>query len=134
MLNSGQILRVPDGKVLAKGLGSPHDGITVDDDFFVTDCLHSRFIKFEIRNEIPCQRKFEVKISSSNGRGFLRGLAIIKENAFLGLSALRGAKHYSQGRILRVDRDSGDLLEEWSIPAEFGNNIFSIVNVSEYYG
>ncbi len=134
LLMPGQILRVPDGKVLARGLGRPHDGICVDEEFFVTDCLNSRFLKFDIRNEIPYERKLETKISPSHGGGFLRGLAIIKDNVFLGLSALRGAKSYSKGRVLRVGRSSGDLLEEWSIPGEFGNNIFSIVDVSEYYG
>ena len=134
LLGPGQILRVPDGKVLASGLGRPHDGIRVDDDFFVTDCKNSRFLKFEICNEIPGQKRFEVKVFASNGEGFLRGLAIIGENAFLGLSALRGSKNFSQGRVLRVGRDSGGLLESWAIPGEYGNNIFSIVNVSEYYG
>ena len=133
LFGPGIVLRVPDGRVLASGLGRPHDGIVVGNEFFITDCADSRLFIYDMNEEIPGNRRLMTKVIPPEGKGLLRGLTVIDDNIFVGLSALRGESNFPNGRIARLDRQSGQIKDSWKIPEKFGNSIFSILNVSEFY-
>ncbi len=128
----GIVIRVPDGQIIASGLGRPHDGIIVDEEYLVTDCKNSRVIIFDMKGDVPGATRLIANVMPPE-EGFLRGIVARDENIFAGLSAFRGEKQFPNGRILVLDRSTCKIQDSWAIPIEFGNSVFSILDVTQFY-
>ena len=134
LLNPGTVIRVPDGRVLASDLGRPHDGIVNTGDFFVTDCQNSCLNIFEMNGKYPSEKKRrKMDVIPPEGKGYLRGVAVVGEKIFAGLSALRKSVNCPNGRITVLNRTSGEIEAVWEIPNEYGTSIYTILDVSDYY-
>ena len=129
----GVILRIPDGRTLASGLGHPHDGIVRDSEYFVTDCKDSKLMVFDMNGHLPTKMKLSKRLMPANGPGFVRGIEVWKNKIFVGLSTLRGHGKFPFARILEIDRRSGEIEKEHIIPKEYGTSIYSIIDVTKYY-
>ena len=76
----------------------------------------------------------DTKITEKIEQGFLRGVAVSGDVVYVGLTARRNApKTYSRACILKLDRSTHEILDEWNLPEEYGKNIFSILDADNRY-
>lgn len=128
----GVVIRIPDGQILASKLGRPHDGIIADSDYIITDYREGRIIIFNMEEDRPgCIRLVKGIVEST--KGFLRGIAAVNGRLFAGVSAHRNEKKFPYARVLVLDHSTCEIQEDWTVPAEFGNSIFSILDVTPFY-
>jgi hypothetical protein len=132
---TGEIASLESGRILASGLGRSHDGIVEGREHFVTDAGANRIVVHEFRPEVPdLGPKLREKIvTSSRSEGFLRGLAVKGDRIFAGLTVRRGPQQSQAARIIELDRRTLERVDEWSIPAEFGKSVYSILDATSAY-
>lgn len=133
---SGQIVSLKDGRIVASGLGRVHDGIVADNEHYVTDADTNRLIVHEFDPNGPAlvRRLMEKTITGQICEGFLRGVAVIGDRVFVGLTARRSAPdRWSRACVLALSRGSLKVLDEWVIPEEFGKMVFSILDATDVY-
>lgn len=131
---TGQIVSLKQQTVLASGLGHPHDGVFFDDEYYVTDCQSNRLLVFHGNRERGRlgDLKAERVITRSLWEGFLRGVYASGPFVYVGLTARRGARPIDQtARIVKLDRQTLDTLDTWTVPAEYGTGVFSILAAGE---
>jgi len=133
---TGQVVSLRRGEVLAKNLGSPHDGIVDGDEYFITDCNTNRVIvcQFDAAAPAPGARIREGVVTSSLQEGFLRGVAAVGDRLFVGLTARRASPaRWQRARVVALDRQTLKPLEDWVVPDRFGNGLFSILDATAAY-
>lgn len=128
--HTGQLVSLNTGQVLLDNLGWPHDGLIAGNRFLMTDCKHNRVLVFQFD---PTTKKLGPKlaervITQRWREGFVRGLAVIDDSLFVGLTVNRGfeCEEHKRLRIRRLDRETLETREEWSCPPEFGLGVYSI--------
>jgi hypothetical protein len=127
LLHTGEIVSLRTGAVIADGLGHPHDGIVVGDSLFVTDCGANRLIVIRDLSHAR-RRRMDVRVTRTLDEGFLRGVAVVGEHVFVGLTARRGSRDaYRTARVYALDAASLEVLDAWEAPAEYGTSVFSIL-------
>lgn len=133
---TGRIVSLRSREVVATGLGRPHDGIRVDDRFYVTDCARNRLLVYEwdAQLERPSTLLAARPVTKAIMEGFLRGVCAMGDRVFVGLTARRGATGpFRKGRILALDRATLESRDEWVVPDEYGANVFSVVDATARY-
>jgi hypothetical protein len=136
LLMTGELISLRSGLVLASDLGRPHDGIVAGDEFFLTDCASNRVIKYEFDADTMRLglRIAEGEVTACKQQGFLRGLVVVGDTIFAGLSARRGASaEFRTARIVALDRKSLVPIDTWVVPDKLGRGVFSILDVSRSY-
>ncbi len=135
---TGEIISLQRGRVVASHLGRPHDGIIAGNQLFVTDCKTNQVIVHEIEYrqsgiDVGC-RVSRCAVTENVSEGFLRGIAVQAESVFVGLTARRGSSRKHQtARVIELERRSLQILDEWVVPLQYGRHIFSVVNVTDDY-
>lgn len=129
--HTGQLISLRTGRVLLDGLGWPHDGLIAGHQFFLTDCRANRVLAYAYD---PAARRLGPKLAERVvtqrwREGFVRGVAVIGDSVFVGLTANRGYEREADRRlrIRRLDRQTLETLEEWSAPPELGLGVYSIL-------
>ena len=133
---SGEVVSLRTGRILAHGLGYPHDGIVAGDRFYVTDCRSNRLSVFALDPTVPSlkEKLLEKQLTQSLCEGFLRGVLIHDDKVFVGLSARRKApKKFQRARVVALDRDTLESVDEWIAPTEFGKKIYSLLDATCCY-
>lgn len=133
---TGEIVGLRSGRVLVEGLGHPHDGISHDDEFYVTDCLQNRLLVYRYEPEGPAIGALlrQRTITSRVEEGFLRGVEVMGDRIFVALTARRGAPpQFQAARIVALDRRTLEPLDEWSVPPMLGRLVFGLLDVSAAY-
>ena len=136
LYGSGQIVSLKSQKVIAEGLGHPHDGVIVDDRLLITDCLNHRVIiyEFDVNHQKIGKLIMSKELSRVNCGGFVRGIVCVDGQVLVGLTAKRGAAPSDRfARIAQLCPKTLELLDRWQVPIEFGNSVFSIVDVTTNY-
>ncbi len=136
LFSSGQIVSLKTKKVIAQDLGRPHDGTISGDRFYVTDCKNRRVIAYEFDpvTQTLGKRVVERVLPLESCDGFVRGLARIDGKLFVGLTAKRGTSESQQvARVARLCPDTLEPLDQWQVPTEYGNAIFSILDATPHY-
>lgn len=131
----GMIVELESGRVVARDLGFPHDGLALGRRFFVTDCATNQLVVFPYdpaTGEIGPKPE-RVPICGSLGEAFLRGVACDGERVYLGLTARRGQPKYATARIRALELDTWRPVGEFTVPQELGHSVFSLVDVSQHY-
>jgi len=134
MFRPGVVFSLDSGRVLASGLNRPHDGEIDDGAVVVTECQTNKIVVTPIVNEgdaLPIPRIIDATLKLSEG--FLRGLAVTGDSYYCGLTVRRIPGAWKTARVLQIDKISGDRIDEWEIPVEYGQQVYSVLNVSEYY-
>ncbi len=136
LANSGEIISLNSGRILCSGLGKPHDGIVVDDEHYMTDCKTNCLIVHELHPQgHALSKRREKQVTNSLREGFLRGIAVVGDRVFVGLTARRGApKQYERACVLALDRRTLEPLDEWVIPEQYGKTLFTILDATKVYG
>lgn len=125
---TGEIVSLKTRRVMASGLGNPHDGVFCGDDFYVTDCKANRLLAYVRRPDGTLQLRKETCVTGHLTEGFLRGAWAIGDRIFTALTARRGAPpEYRQGRILALDRSTLAVRDVWTVPAELGSGLFTLL-------
>ena len=133
---TGEVVSLGTGKILANGLGRAHDGIVAGNYHFTTDASINRLVVHEFKPDGPDlgQKVHDKLVTSSRSEGFLRGISVIGDRIFVGLTVRRGPNGYCKtARIWELDRKTLERVDEWSIPDEFGLQVFSVLNASQAY-
>jgi len=134
---TGEIVSLRQGVVLAQGLGRPHDGFPAGDELYVTDCHRNRLIVHALDRDLPAigARIAEKVVTGHVSEGFLRGVAVAGDLVFVGLTARRGAlAEFRTGRVVAMDRKSLTVLDAWTVPTQYGLQVYSVVDVTSFYG
>jgi hypothetical protein len=132
---TGEIVSLRGKRVLASGLGNPHDGIPDGEEFFVTDCLNNRVVVHEFDPDGPSVgRKLREKVVTGDKlEGFLRGATVVEDRIYVGLTARRESPEFRTARVLCLDRSTLRPIATREIPTECGRSIFSVHDASEQY-
>lgn len=134
--STGEIVSLRDGTLLAGGLGRPHDGVIFDRLHYTTDCQSCRLVVHEV--DAGCGRlgkkTQDVSIGNASDAGYLRGVAAVGDRVFVGLSRhRRSAGDPGGARIVALDRRSLQPVDQWTLPSECGNAVFSILDGSRHF-
>lgn len=133
---TGEIVSLKSGRIIARGLGRRiHDGIVSDGEHFTTNANTNRVIVHEFQPDGPSLgvKRIDKCVMPRSG-GFLRGLAVIEDTVFVGLSARRGgAANHPAGRIVALDRATLQITDSWEIPERFGTAVFSVLDATNQY-
>lgn len=125
---TGEVVSLRSKKVLARGLGRPHDGVLCGEDYYVTDCESNRLLVFAREGASKLALRQEKHMTEDVMEGFLRGVWADGERLFVAFTARRGAApQHRRGRIVELDRRTLAVQDEWTVPAEFGNGVFSLL-------
>jgi len=131
---TGEIVSLRQERVLLKDLGRPHDGIIANDKLYVTDCKENRLLVYDIRGQTPGGKLAEVRITEHKQEGFLRGIAVGEGLIWVGLTSRRGAPtQFKTARIVALDAQTLQRVDQWVVPSEYGMQIFSILNAERFY-
>ncbi|MBN01895.1 MAG: hypothetical protein CMJ77_22540 [Planctomycetaceae bacterium] len=133
---TGELISLKTKEILVNDLGKPHDGVVADDELYVTDCSTNRLLvySFDATGPKVGSKILDTKITEKIEHGFLRGVAVSGDVVYVGLTARRNApKDYSRAAILKLDRSTHEILDEWILPEEYGKNIFTILNAGDRY-
>ncbi len=133
---TGEIVSLRDGRILVDGLGRAHDGIVAENEHYATDCRANRIIVHDFVPQGPSlgTKRIDKIVTVSKQEGFLRGIAVIGDRVYAGLTVRRGAPaQYALARILELDRATLERVSEWPIPEEFGRQVFSVLDASCRY-
>ena len=136
LFSTGQIVSLREKKVLAENLGRPHDGIISNGRAYITDCKNRRVVihEFNETTQTLGASLLDHQLPQQTCDGFVRGLAPFADRLFVGLTAKRGTPEPQRfARVASLRPDTLEPTEQWQIPNEFGNAIFSILDVSQYY-
>lgn len=128
MLRPGVQMSLSGGDRVWSNLARPHDGIVVGGRTVFTECATSCLAVGETLNDFK-----RYSIVPDGKHGFVRGIAVNDDFYVVGLSALRGKDRVPLARISLLCRERGDIRETWSVPEEYGRQVYSVVDVTEHY-
>ncbi len=128
LFRPGVQIRLSDGAVSTNGLSKPHDGVIDEGELLFTECVKGTVVIHDSK-----QQARRIEVIPEGKKGFVRGLAARHGSLYVGLSALRSATSHPFARVAVVDRRSGLLQDCWEIPDAFGRQVFSILDVTDFY-
>ena len=115
------------------GWGRPHDGEIIGQQLMATDCTTNRLFTFDLSeagpNATAGNRREKVVTESLEG-GFLRGCTASANRIYVGLTARRKTEKWKFGRVVEIDRQTLEVLDDWNVPEAYGKQIYSVIDVS----
>lgn len=133
---TGELVSLRTGKVLADGLVGPHDGVVADDEIYLTESETNRLIvhSFDSATQTVGPRIAATTVTTCFSEAFLRGVAVIGDSIFVGFTARRNApREFQSARVVELKRGSLERLRIWTAPREYGRSVFSIVDAAWAY-
>jgi len=131
----GMVVEIDSGRVVARDLGFPHDGLAIGTRFFVTDCSTNELLVFpyDQATQTIGPHPERIRVCGSLEEAFLRGIACDGERVYLGLTARRSQPQYATVRVRALELDTWRPAGEFTLPVALGHAVFSLIDVSQHY-
>ena len=133
---TGAVMSMKTGRIIVRGLGRPHDGEIIGQQLMATDCTTNRLFSFDLSQPGPgatAGNRREKTITDSLEAGFLRGCTASEDHVYVGLTARRKTEKWKFARVVQLDRKTLSVQDDWSMPEEYGKQIYSVIDVSAVY-
>jgi len=107
---SGFLLRLDDNEEVVTGLSQPHTPRFIDGGWVICNSVTHELLKIE-----PGSQRVERRLQLD---GYVRGIAVVDDVLFVGISAGRYAQERSSAAICAIDRATWQLIERFEVPTK----------------